>query len=304
MRRSKCKESICVYGITGVGKTTQTELLVEVVRQVLGPEKIVRLASANADGWSVIQPSVDSGKVKPCWVQSRKYPIQTIDRLTRGWWPADPDDPDSPLLPPDKQPDWETVGGVVFDSGTDYANWIMRDSLLREADSKGSYKIAAEAASHYYSDGATGDETRYASAARGHYGSDQNRMEQFIVQSKDIPDRFVMWTFLEDRGKDPVTKAPVYGPDVIGSAINGMVPSWFGRTVRISVRPPANKIGDPIRRMYLKNHFELGDPVPYLANVRDNVRALLPQYLEGREANLLTLYKRLSESYQRIKEMK
>lgn len=296
----KCIESIAVYGASGTGKTTQGEELARLVRSLLGEDKVVRLASANADGWSVIQPAVDLGYIVPLWVPSRENLIQTIDRLTRGWWPLHPDDPKSPMLPPDKQADLAKVGGTIFDSGTDFADLIMRYALGREAQPGSTFKLAAESASHVYKDGDKGDETGYAASSKGMYGSDQNRMEQCMNQSKDIAGQFIMWTFLEDKGKDQVTKAAVYAPDVIGSAINGKVPSWFGRTVRLSMHLTDKGV---VRRMWLKNHFQAGDPVPYLANVRDHWMAPLPTYLEGRDVSLFTLYTKLQESYKKATEI-
>jgi len=298
MKKSKAIETICISGIPGSGKTTQIGELVRVVQERLGPDKVVRLASANADGWGVITPSVENGDVVPLWVPARPYLIQTIDRLTRGWWPADINDPDSPMLPPEKQPDRGKVGATVFDSGTDYADIIMRYMLHREAQPRSTFRAAAEAAAHIYKDGATGEETGYAAAGRGHYGSDQNRLEQFINQSKDLPNQFVMWTFLIDKGKDTVTRAAVYAPDAIGTAINGKIPSWFGRTIHLSVNPKTKK-----RQMWLHNHYDDGDPIPYLANVRDHWLAPLPDVLEGPEASLYVLYQKLGQSYEKAKQI-
>jgi hypothetical protein len=299
-KRLKCYDSIAGYGVSGAGKTTQGSELARHIRKVLGPDKVLRLASANANGWGVIQPDIDAGYIIPTWVPSRKHIIQTIDRFTKGWWPADPEDPESPLLPPDRQPDLAKVGGTMFDSGTDFADLIMRYALGRESEKGSTFKIAAEAASHTYYDGEANDATGYASAARGHYGADQNRMEQFICQSRDIPNQFIYWTFLEDRGKDPVTKSPVYAPDVIGSAINGKVPSWFGRTVRLAVTFDAE--GKARRAMFLHNHYYPGDPIPYLANVRDYWKFPLPDFMTGAEVSLFTLYEKLSENYKRAVE--
>lgn len=294
MKQAKCIESVCVYSKSGEGKTTQIEFFSKVVRERLGEDKVVRLASANADGWSVIQPAVDMGWIAPLWVPARPYPIQTFDRLTQGWWPENPSDPASPLLPPAKQKDWGRVGGIAFDSGTDYADIVMRYMLAREAEPRSTFRAAAQAAANIYKDGAAEDETGYAAAAMGHYGSDQNRIDQFVNQSKNLEGKYILWTFLEDKGKDPVTKAAVYAPDVIGSALNGKVPSWFGRTVRLAVYGLG---AQKKRRMYLHNHYEPGDPVPYLANVRDHWMAPLPDFLENEAANLYELYKRLDKSY-------
>jgi len=302
VKQMKCLESIAAYGISGAGKTTQIEELARVVRHVLGDDKVVRLVSANADGWTVIKPAVDAGYIVPTWLPARPHIIQTMDRFTRGWWPADPEDPESPMLQPSQQKDLARVGGTAFDSGTDFADLIMRYALSKEAQKGSTFKMAAQDAVRTYYDGHDKDLTGYASSSMSHYGADQNRMEQFITQSRNIPNQYIMWTFLEDRGKDTVTKVPVYAPDVIGSALNGKVPSWFGRTVRLSKHPMND--GRVVRRMWLHNHYQQGDPVPYLANVRDHWKAPLPDYLETNdkqdEVSLYTLYEKLSESHAKV----
>lgn len=315
MAKTKCIDSICVHGSTGSGKTTLVESLSRVVRSRLGEDKIVRLYSANADGWGVIEPSVKLGHVVPLWVPGMivfyrlkkaqvDIPVNSvyvIDKITKGWWPVDPDNPLSKWIPPEKQEEWEKVGAVVFDSGTDYADLIMRNALLKEAGTNKLMGIATQDGTNLYQDGIPkevsedGDEVTYLSAAQAHYGAVQNRIDQFINQSKNIPDVYVMWTFLTEKGKEKDQHRSVFGPDVIGTAINAKVPSWFGRTLNLM----ADKRG--IRYLWLHEHEKDGDI--YMANVRESKDARLPDYLKDKEANLFTLYEKLDESVERAMEI-
>ena len=43
--------------------------------------------------------------------------------------------------------------------------------------------------------------------------------------------------------------------------------------------------------------WQPGDPIPYLANVRDHWLAPLPPYLEGKDVSIYVLYQRLAASY-------
>lgn len=300
MRTARCKESICIYGISGAGKTTKIEEFALVVKHALGKDKIVRLASVSGGGWKCIQPSIDEGLIKPCWLRSRDYATYTIDKITKGWWPSDPEDPLSKLVPPDQQPDWPLVGGIAFETGTEMCNWIMEDGLEREAESGGKFRMGSEGASHIYKDGPAGEEEAYAAAAKAHYGATQNRIGQFINQSKDIEDRFVLWTFLEGKGKDPVFKQACYGPDVIGQALTGDVPSWFDRTLRIAVSVQANVI---TRSLFTNVHFEGNDPIPYLANARAPKQSPIPLALKGLDFDLFRFYELLTQSYAKAREV-
>ena len=300
MRTARCKESICIYGISGSGKTVKVAEFAEVVKAALGRDKIVRLASVSGGGWKSIQADIDEGLIRPCWLRSRDYATYTIDKITKGWWPVDPEDPASPLVPPDKQPDWPQVGGIAYETGTEMCNWMMEDGLEREAETGGAFHIGSEKASHVYKDGPTNDQEAYASAAKAHFGAVQNRIAQFINQSKDIEDRFILWNFLEGKGKDPVFKQACYGPDVIGTALTGDVPSWFDRTLRITVTMQ----GTVVTRSLMTNvHFEAGDPIPYLANARSPKQCPIPTALRGADFDLYRFYELLTASYTKAREI-
>jgi len=311
----KCIESICIYGLTGAGKTTQAKEMARVIRKFVGEDKHMRLVSANADGWKVIQPAVDLGIVNPTWLLSRKEDRQWLyNRVTQGWWPLNPQDPESPLIPPHQQKDLAQVGGTFFDSGTDFADDMMSMGVKKEAASS-TYRMSASEPAHKYSEGPKGDEDSFGAPGKAHYGVVQNRIGDFIKQSRNLPNQFIIWTFLEDRGKDPSRGTPIYGPDLPGQALGGKVPSWFGRTIRLSSHLTSD---GNVRRMWLHNHYQQGDPVPYLANARDYIDAPLPLYFEDKEfedkgkpavtpatrtVSMYYFYQQLMKSAEKVKAM-
>ncbi|MFA5352631.1 MAG: hypothetical protein WC291_00210 [Thermodesulfovibrionales bacterium] len=275
MAMSKCKESIMVYGISGSGKTTQGQELAKFVHREL--HKKVRLVSTSGGGWTSIQPAIDAGLVTPTYVRTRPHPVETLNRLTQGWWPEDPDDPESPLLPIEKQKDWEDVGGLMFDGATESADWLM--SYIVREEAAGRMKSSAQNLAANFKDG----DTSFGTPGLAHYGNIQQRMEDFVTNSKGIQGIYVMWTALELKATDDEgTKLPMYGPDICGKKKTSKAPAWFDNTLHMYIAGAGGlKQGTPAtRRLYLNTHFE-SDGIPYVAKNRGHFYAPLPEFLEN-----------------------
>lgn len=285
----KCLESILVYGVSNSGKTTQVQELGKWVNRKL--QKKVRLVSCSGGGWTSIMPAIKAGIVVPTFIRERAYPLNTLDKMTRGWWPENPDDPLSPLLPPEKQKDWNDVGGVVFDSLTESATWMMNNLANREA--RGDIKISQ--LSIKFRDG----DTDYGSPALAHYGNVQNRFEELVAASKCLGGKYVMWTALELKSTDDNSRLPLYGPDIVGKAKTAQCGAWFDNTLHLYITGAGGmKKGPAIHRMYLTTHFE-DDGIPYIAKNRGHYYFPLPEYLEGKEASVYKFLELLQDSHEK-----
>lgn len=297
---SKCRESICVYGGSGVGKTHQVGDLGDWVARNM--KKQTRLVSASGGGWTTIQPLVDLGVVVPTYIRNRRFPFQAMERFSKGWWPEDPSDPMSPLIPPEKQKDWDMVGAVAYDGLSEMCEWLMSTSVQREA--KGEIKISTESLAARFSDGdvKANDASSYGTPGKAHYLVVQNHATDCVTWSKGIPDRYILWTMLELRASDDVTKMPIYGPQVIGRAKTSDAAAWFEDTINLSM-VRVGQSGMTKHRMWLTRHYDGDDPVPYLAKVRATAAAPLPPFLEGPECSLGVFLDLLHASQEKAKEI-
>ena len=280
----KCSESILLFGASGVGKTSQSLELA--LYTAMKKSKKTRLVCCSGGGWTVVQPGVEEGLIEPTYIRDRANPVETLDRMTKGWWPADPQDPASPLIPPEKQKDWANVGAIFYDGISEACEWTMQTMVSKEA--RGEVRISTEGLAARFKDG----DTFYATPGRAHYGTIQNNIGNFVAQSKSIPDRYIVWTALELKATDDVTRVPIYGPDVIGKAKSSVAPAWFDDTLHLTMVPVLQgKIMKNERRMYLTQHTIGDDPVPYLSKTRIPVGVVVPDYLTG---DAFTLYAFLS----------
>lgn len=291
---SKCKESELIYGASGAGKTTQAQELARWVRQEMGPGMITRIVSASGGGWSSIEPAVNKGLVIPTFICDRRYAVETVDKMTQGWWPQDPQDPASPLIPPEKQKEWEGVGAIVFDSMTEIADWMQSKLIAREA--KGEIKVSQ--LSVKFRDG----DTDYGLPALAHYGNIQQRIKDLVSQSKSIPGRYIVWTALELKATDDNSRLPLYGPDVIGKAKTASASAWFDNTLHLYLTGAGGmKKGNVVRRLYFNTHFE-DDGVPFVAKNRGHFYAPISglnggnDFLEGPKCSLYEFLMLLKKS--------
>lgn len=294
---SKCRESILVYGVSGAGKTTQVQELAKYVHRTEG--KVVRLASCSGGGWTSIQPAINTGIVVPTYLRGRKFPIETMHRISLGWWPEHVDDPESPLQPPEKQKDFKDIGGLAVDSITEGCEWMM--SYMTNEEAAGSFKISSQPMK--FKDGATS----FGSPSMAHYGNIQMRIGDFIANSKALPSFFIFWTALELKATDDDTRLPLYGPDIVGKKKTAVASAWFDNTLHLHLTQSGGlKQGEVKRRLHLSTHFE-EDGIPYVAKNRGHYYAPLPNYLEDTEkdpgaCSVNRFLELLSESHKKAEE--
>jgi hypothetical protein len=291
MVASKCIESILIYGVSGAGKTTQIQELAKHVNKTMG--KRVRLACMSGGGWTSIQPAIDAGIIVPTYIRGRNFPIETMDKITRGYWPEHPDDPESPMLPPERQGNLVDIGGVAYDSITEACDWMM--SYINSQEAAGRIKVSAQSSN--YKDG----QTNYGSPSMAHYGNVQSRISDFIAQSKALRGVYIMWTALELKSTDDNSRLPLYGPDIVGKAKTASASAWFDNTLHLYLTGAGGLKKGPIeRRLYLTNHFE-DDQIPYVAKNRGHFYAPLPEFLAGRDCSVEVFLNLLAESHLKAK---
>jgi len=244
-----------------------------------------QLVCTDNAGWEPIQSLVDEGIIIPFKVTSqRKYLIQTLSKLSQGYWPENPKDTLSPLLPPEKG--LSEVAARFFDSITTtcdlimevhqnsitVTNGVMNATNVRVPEMpKDSFIVSGEGADAYA--------RRFT--GRSDYQGVQQRIEEFIRNTSMLPVP-VIWTALEVKGEDQ-DKRPIYGPQFIGKALTGICGPWFGNMIHLDFLPvmveapdPTNPAGGKIKAeelrpfMFLKRHFDPKDPlkIPYPAKVR------------------------------------
>jgi len=286
-----------LYTESGWGKTTQIGNLAEWLFKETG--KRTRLLSASGGGWACIQSIVDAGIIDPVAIGEQDYLMEKLIRAyTRGWWPEEPSDPSSILLPPphfkdreaaknwkhgyQSQDAWDSFGLWAFDGLGEMCAKLM--THLQEKAAGGMNVTADSKVACTYTDGAT----KFGGRTQGMWGEIQGRAEQAVANAKTaFPDRIVLWTTLVDKGEDDVTKKATYGPEIIGHAKTASSVAWCENCFHGFHQEPSKGEASLKKQMWLKPHYDRFG-IPYLAKIAVDgyYSEQAPDVLEGEDLTL------------------
>jgi hypothetical protein len=256
---------IMVYGQGGMGKSTLGAQLAAYTYRDSG--KKTRVVNMDGGGTRNAYAGLLEAGIVSIWdvdLWDEKSLFLTLDLATKGHWPEDPSEPNSPLLPPFSkwkecptcQKDVGAKGfalppkcsacGVTLAAGTfcrtrtTYANGFdnvgavvfegftsFGEALLRRLrtiNPEGGRSIDDKPA-----DG--GAAFKISAPGQQHYGDSQAYLGQFVANTKSIPVGRVLWTALENRGEED-GKA-VYGPKGPGQALTATCIPWFTDVVHL-----------------------------------------------------------------------
>lgn len=305
--------------------------------------KPTRLVSADGGGWQPIESLVEAGIVEPWMLRGSSNLIETIDKACKGYWPADPENPHSQLLSPfsigyrgkcpkcsevltSREPktprtcpkcQTSTAMQMIRETnpGNDLSKYAMvcYEGLTSFGDAMMSHLQATKASlsqdpSYVWTDGAT----EYAGGNMTYFGFVQQRLCEFVASTNSLPVEKVIWTALESKGEDEVTKSPIMGPAIVGKKSTGKAGAWFGNMLHFdTVMAGGQAEADPkVKsesalvpittefRMYLRPHAEALSRIMFPAKSRAPFQfaSELPAWMEP---DVGKLYDKIDELQQR-----
>jgi len=299
------------YGASGTLKTSNIGKAALWAYKRFG--KPTRLVSADGGGWQPIESLVESGIVIPWMLRDRANLIECVDKACKGYWPADPENPHSQLLSPfiiqysgtcpkcgdemvSSKPQQQvpctkckTITTFTMKRGVNPSNdlskvaMIAYEGLTSFGDAMMSHLQATKASlsqdpSYVWKDG----ETEYAGGNMTYYGFIQQRICEFVASTNSLPVEKIIWTALESKGEDEVTKSPIMGPAIVGKKSTGKAGAWFGNMLHFeAVMTGGTAEADPkVKseaalvpittefRMYLRPHAEALTRIMFPAKTR------------------------------------
>lgn len=296
----------CFYSESGAGKTTGLIYLIAKVFNETG--KIARVYVGDGSKMSYIEAGlVDAGVVQVMDFATRDYPLTVTQQICEGWWPVDPEDPQSKLrkLTPEEM---AQTGVWVFEGLSVMGAYIMggikgglayrggqgekigQDSPIQIVDPSG---------------------LKFGGNPMSHYNVGQRHMLQNIQRTKALPGHFVIWTAHERLGEDVESGEKLIGPEIIGKAMTSWISREFNNTLHFTLATKVDKTTDRTTgknvgkanreyRIYTVDHF---DPdgltmVKYKAVNRCVIPDVIPEYLVGAKPgdNILEFYRLMTEA--------
>lgn len=301
-----------LYGRPSTGKS---ECSARAIEQYIeeNPEKKARIIVGDGSLITYEHLLLD-GRAEGMEFSHRDYPTKTLRRLAEGWWPADPSDPTSPLVPPNKQEGFLDRGFYVFEGLSVGGRYIlgMNKGGMAQRAAMGE-KLGPDAVVRYIDgelDPRTGlpkeDDSAFGTNGTAHYMAAQQQLTEIVQASRGLP-AHVLWTAHEAVAeqqtnlgdlKNPVkvkTGDTIIGPEVAGKALTPIIQRIFTNTLhtqslakKVKAAKPDEFTGtaamdlDLDYRLWTRDHFAVDgqSQLRYIACTR-GVGAQFPQWFSS-----------------------
>lgn len=218
------------YGPFGSGKTGAIIARMKHAWQTKGQKSRAIVGDASA-GPYIASGLVGAGVLEVVDYSVRDYPSSTLTQLLSGYWPADVEDPTSPLLPPDHKDIAEksknlgvfgmegiAVGGNYL-MGNRKGGYAYRAARGEKMGQDAPFRITdAETDALGKAKPGTGPGLQFGGLAQSHYGFAQNTLNDLIVLSRGLRVAHLIWTTHERSAEDKKSGEKLIGPEVAGSA--------------------------------------------------------------------------------------
>ena len=264
--------TLVLYGPTGSRKTSQIGEFAKYIYEKTG--KVTRLVSTDGGGWAPIQDLINAGIIDAWRLTDEPELLSALMGASIGAWPKNLVNgirPGGPTFAPnDKARALAGVGAYAIEGWFSIASACMRYLV-----SKGR-KINEDVVSKFTESGDFG-EFSFGAPSRGHYGFVQSFILDIIRNFSSLPVERVLYTSLEGKGEDKLTKGLQYGPAVAGSAITAAIPQYVGDCLHFedyteeSAVDPANpkqKLVETKIRCWFQSHPDTQTGVMWPAKAR------------------------------------
>lgn len=221
--------TMLLYGATDATKTSQAEHVARYVWK--HSHKRTIFLTCDGGGVGTVQSVADSGLMLayniPLLADGNLFCLR---KLSQGYIPEIKGN--KLTLTPPTADRWEEFGCLFVEGVTSWGDRIMRDLRMKNR------KVGQEANFSFTIAGTefgSSESEVFAGASPAFYGFIQSELQVLIENTRSLPIEKVVWTALESKGEDRVTKEPMYGPDIAGSKAVSKCPAWFGDALHLDV---------------------------------------------------------------------
>jgi hypothetical protein len=248
---------MCIHADSGDGKTSLIGSFIQYVYETYGKKS--RLVTA--DNYDVLQPHIAAGILDVWEVALWDHPFEVINYACRGYWPQDPADPTSKILPATAAT-YQTYKLQCFEGLSHFSDMLMK--RLADVGGAGQYigpgtrvnTAKGEADLISFKDGEYG----VGGNSMTHYGLVQKEMRANVLATSALPIQCIWSAHTVKASED---NKPIYGPQLAGLKATAKVQSWFSSLLHCHKEFVKDQ---PVYKIYLKDHIDKASgPIPYKA---------------------------------------
>lgn len=224
------------YGASGSGKSTAAATMALQIHKKTGKKVRVYVGDGSLMSYDGL---ISAGVVEGMEFSHRDWPFIVCQQICEGWFPSDPNDPNSPLVPPDKN-GIQDIGGHIIEGAAVMARYMMGGIKggLANLSAEG-HKIGQDtpftvpqgeknAKGEFINGG-----KNFGGNPMAHYNVAQNAVTDNVQRSKRLG-MYVIWTsheYTNDPDKSQLQKELIVGPEVVGKSLTASFQRMFGNTL-------------------------------------------------------------------------
>lgn len=270
-------KTVMLWGPSGIGKTTQLELIARWIWFTY--KKISRVIACDPGQLEAFEELKTKGVVQTLDLSASPYVLADSRRLSEGYWPRGArgekfDSSDQCMTTPQE---FAQIGAYLIDGATGMGA-KMKNHMSKQPTGVG-FKNSIE----YMEDGVF-----FGGLQQGHYGLAQTEIHGLHVNGfSNLPVNYLVWTALDGVGKEKVKAVmaqdsaayTVYAPQIVGEAVNAEVPSWFRDCIHmdyiLTPKPDDPNVLVRSRVAWFRDHLDKGTGIKYLTKSRVTLDLLL-----------------------------
>lgn len=258
------KSTLLIFGDSGTFKTSNLGLAAKYIyRKTRG--KQVRLVTA--EQFRPILHLVTAGLIDVCSVTRSNNPLVTLRKLSYGWWM---DETGQKLVPPKGKLE-DTVGGYLIEGTTSISDILMEDARDKQR------QLGQQPVGKFME-----EDEKFCNNPLDHYGFVQREMLARIRSFAALTVDYVIFTGHEAKGEEEVSRSPIRGPGLTGTAATDKVGKEVGSLIHFESYSEATEVADPktkVRSTIVRNSvkgFFVPHPDPKVPGVIYKCKTRVP----------------------------
>ncbi len=279
--------TLCLYGATETGKTSQIGMLARYLYEKTG--KPLRYITADGGSLDPIKPYIKAGIIQPFNILSMDSPLFWITKVIEGIFPENTDETGALLNDKLSNKDYSNVSGYAIEGITSIAEAILTETKAKKLSQNAPYSFSM-------TNSAAGSAT-YTAPSQSHYGFVQQFIMEMVMKSWSLPVDTVLWTAHEAQATDDMNNKAMAGIALVGSAATPTISKKVGTLIHLQRSPEVDSKQLPTGKLETRCYFQshphpIYDKIPFAAKSRlhpEGLAKLLQIHKEGYYVTKLNL---------------
>lgn len=212
------KSTTVIFGDSGTYKTSN---LGHAARYIYRKTKGKRIRLVTAEQFRPIEPLVEAGVIDVFSITRSTNPLVSLRKLSYGWWP---NAEGTKLIETPKDVLESQVGAIFMEGLTSISDLLMEDARDKQR------QLGQTPVGKFVE-----EDEKFCNNPLDHYGFVQREMLARIRGFCALPVDYIIFSAHEAKGEEEVSRSPIRGPGLTGTAATDKVAKEVGNLLHFEV---------------------------------------------------------------------